>query len=126
MSDSSILNRTTIISTKVLTPTDIDNHYFMICIYLSYMHQLQQAIYFILITLGQSPGYQVQDFGYFYMLLVYFMYWMRLFQLYFQRLSIVNPKKAQMLVSKISLWLQLSKSTSDSKDNLQLENNHLD
>ena len=129
MSDSSILNRTTIISTKILTPTDIDNHYFMICIYLSYMHQLQQAIYFILITLGQSPGHPVQDFGYFYMLFIYFMYWMRLFQLYFQRLSIVNPKKAQMLVSKISLWLQLSKSTTNSRDNSLLEdieNNHLD
>ena len=117
MSDSRILNRTTIISTKVLTPTEIDNHYFMICIYLSYMHQLQQAIYFILITLGQSPGHPVQDFGYFYMLLVYFMYWMRLFQLYFQRLSIVNPSKAQQLVSKIALWMKFSQVNNNSEDN---------
>lgn len=116
----------TVISTKILTPTDIDHHYFMMCLYLSYLYQFQQAIYFILITLGQSPGHPVRDFGYFYMLIVYLMYWMRLFQLYFQRLSIVNPQKAEQLVSKISLWLQISKSTPNSKNNLHLKNDHLD
>ena len=124
MSDFNHLDRT-VISTKVLTPTEIDHHYFMMCLYLCYLYQFQQAIYFILITLGQSPGHLVRDFGYFYMFIVYCMYWLRLFQLYFQRLSIVNPEKAQKLVSKIALWLQISKSTTDSEDN-QLENNDPD
>ena len=124
MSDFNHLDRT-VTSTKVLTPTEIDHHYFMMCLYLCYLYQFQQAIYFILITLGQSPGHPVRDFGYFYMLIVYGMYWLRLFQLYFQRLSIVNPEKAQKLVSKIALWLQISKSTTDSQDN-QLENNYPD
>ena len=125
MADFNHLDRT-VVSTKVLTPTDIDHHYFMMCLYLCYLYQFQQAIYFILITLGQSPGYPVRDFGYFYMFIVYCMYWLRLFQLYFQRLSIVNPQKAEQLVSKISLWFQISKSTPNSKNSLHLENNHLD
>tara|TARA_A100001011_G_scaffold68565_1_gene69930 strand:- start:428 stop:817 length:390 start_codon:yes stop_codon:yes gene_type:complete len=124
MSNFNHLDRT-VISTKVLTPTEIDHHYFMMCLYLCYLYQFQQAIYFILITLGQSPGHLVRDFGYFYMFIVYCMYWLRLFQLYFQRLSIVNPEKAQKLVSKIALWLQISKSTTDSRDN-QWENNDPD
>ena len=124
MSNFNHLDRT-VISTKVLTPTEIDHHYFMMCLYLCYLYQFQQAIYFILITLGQSPGHLVRDFGYFYMFIVYCMYWLRLFQLYFQRLSIVNPEKAQKLVSKIALWLQISKSRTDSVDN-QLENNYPD
>ena len=124
MSDFNHLDRT-VTSTKVLTPTEVEHHYFMMCLYLCYLYQFQQAIYFILITLGQSPGHLVRDFGYFYMFIVYCMYWLRLFQLYFLRLSIVNPEKAQKLVSKIALWLQISKSTTDSEDN-QLENNYPD
>ena len=85
MSDFNHINRT-IISNRVLSPTEIDNHYFMICIYLCYLNQLQQAIYFILVTIGQSPSHPVTDFGYFYILMVYCMYWMRFFQLYFQYL----------------------------------------
>ena len=81
-------------------------------------------MYFILITLGQSQGTR-SGFCYFYMLIVYFMYWMRLFQLYFQRLSIANPKKAQQLVSKYLFGFNYLNQRSDSKDNLQLENNHL-
>lgn len=128
MSDSNTINRTIIMSTKVLTPTEIDNHYFMICIYLSYMYQLQQAIYLILITIGQTPNQPVKDFGYFYMLMIYTMYWLRFLQLYFSRLSIVNPTKAKKLISKIAMWLQISKSPSNvDLDNQSIvEDNYLD
>lgn len=125
MSDFNHLDRT-VISTKVLTPTQVDHHYFMMCLYLCYLYQFQQAIYFILITLGQSPGHPVRDFGYFYMLIVYGMYWLRLFQLYFQRLSIVNPPKAQQLLSKLSLWMKFSQINNNSEDNQHhLKNNNL-
>lgn len=125
MADFNHLDRT-VISTKVLTPTEIDHHYFMMCLYLCYLYQFQQAIYFILITLGQSPGHLVRDFGYFYMLIVYGMYWLRLFQLYFQRLSIVNPPKAQQLLSKLSLWMKFSQINNNSEDNQHhLKNNNL-
>jgi len=62
------------------------------------------------------------------MLMIYTMYWLRFLQLYFSRLSIVNPTKAKKLISKIAIWLQISKSPSnvDLDNQSILEDNYLD
>lgn len=80
-----------------------DIHNYMLCIYSITMYQYQMIILnAIRLLCNNKHKINTSDFGYLYIIMIFGIYWLRLFILFMHRLSIVNKKQADILKNKIN------------------------
>lgn len=83
-----------------------DIHYYMLCVYGISMFQYQCAILNSLNLLCKNKKVNtVYDFGYLYMIMIFSMYWLKVFHLFMTRLYKVDKNKAKFIMKKIKTFI---------------------